>query len=105
MTNEEIKKGLRLCANSFSCDGCLYRDNISDCSGVLKRNAIDRITEQEKEIGQLKTALNWYINMYGCRIERGVYDDNVEYSCNGYIANEEEAVALLEAKRMLDWFC
>lgn len=60
------------------------------------------MTEQEEKT--LKTALRWYIDMYCCRPERNVYDGNVEYSCNGYVTNKEDAIALLKAKKMLDWF-
>lgn len=38
------------------------------------------MTEQEEKT--LKTALRWYMDMYGCRPERNVYDGTVEYSCN-----------------------
>ena len=60
------------------------------------------MTEQEEKT--LKTALRWYMDMYGCRRERSVYDDTVEYSCNGYVTNKEDAMALLKAKQTLDWF-
>lgn len=60
------------------------------------------MTEQEEKT--LKTALRWYMDMYGCRPERNVYGDKVEYSCNGYVTNKEEATTLLKAKKMLDWF-
>lgn len=60
------------------------------------------MTEQEEKT--LKTALRWYMDMYGCRPERNVYDDTVEYSCNGYVIDKEEATTLLKAKKMLDWF-
>lgn len=60
------------------------------------------MTEQEEKT--LKTALRWYMDMYGCRPERNVYDDIVEYSCNGYVTDKEEATTLLKAKKMLDWF-
>lgn len=56
----------------------------------------------EKEI--LKTALRWYIDMYGCRPERSTYDDYVEYSCNGYVTDKETAIALQKAKQELSWF-
>lgn len=68
------------------------------------KSAVGCIDEQASEIETLKTALNWYMNMYGCRPERNVYDDNVEYSCNGYVTDEEDATALLKAKGMIDWF-
>lgn len=56
----------------------------------------------DKEI--LEIALKWYMNMYGCSPKRNVYDEYIEYSCNGYVVDEEEAVALLKAKRMLNFF-
>ena len=46
------------------------------------------MTEQEEKT--LKTALRWYMDMYGCRPERNVYDGTVEYSCNGYVTNKED---------------
>lgn len=60
--------------------------------------------EKEEKTNTLKTALRWYMDMYGCRPERNVYDGNVEYSCNGYVTNKEDATALLKAKQTLDWF-
>lgn len=107
MTNEEIKKALSTCAE-ISCEGCPYTEHTTacgySCSDKLKLDACDLITEQEKEIETLKNALTWYMNMYGCRPERNVYDDTVEYSCNGYVTDKEKATALLKAKKMLDWF-
>lgn len=107
MTNEEIKKALSTCAE-ISCEGCPYTEHTIlcgySCSDKLKLDACALITEQEKEIETLKNALTWYMNMYGCRTEQNVYDDNVEYSCNGYVTDKEEATSLLKAKKMLDWF-
>lgn len=60
------------------------------------------MTEQEEKT--LKTALRWYMDMYGCRLERNVYGRTVEYSCNGYVTDKEEATSLLKTKKMLDWF-
>lgn len=60
------------------------------------------MNDNDKEI--LETALRWYMNMYGCSPARNVFDDYIEYSCNGYIVDKEEAIAILKAKRMLDWF-
>lgn len=51
------------------------------------------MTEQEEKT--LKTALRWYMDMYGCRPERNVYDGTVEYSCNGYVTNKEDALSLI----------
>lgn len=104
MTNEEIKKSLQTCTDGFACEGCPYDDNFGKCVVKLKEDARSLIIEQEQEIEKLKTALKWYMDMYGCRPERNVYDDTVEYSCNGYVTDKEEATALLKAKEMLDWF-
>lgn len=61
------------------------------------------MTDQEEKT--LKTALRWYMDMYGCKLERNPDDDYEEYSCNGwYVIGKETAVALYKAKKMLDWF-
>ena len=59
------------------------------------------MTEQEERT--LKVALQWYIDMYGCRPERNIYDDYEEYSCNGYATDKETAIALQKAKQELSW--
>ena len=58
------------------------------------------MTEQEK---MLKTALQWYMDTYGCSPERTTYDDYEEYSCNGYVTDKETTVALYKAKEELSW--
>lgn len=102
LLNEEIKNGLTVCAGN-SCDGCSYY-KFSNCYDKLKLQARDLITKQERDIEILKTALKWYMDMYGCRPERNVHDSDVEYSCNGYVTDKEEATVLLEARKMLDWW-
>lgn len=55
MTNEEIKKGLVLCQDGriSVCRDCPYTEN---CDGTqLYKDALNLITEQEKDIKQLKT--------------------------------------------------
>lgn len=54
MTNEEIKKGLKICADGFPCNGCPYDDNFGKCIVKLKEDARELIIEQENEIAQLK---------------------------------------------------
>lgn len=59
MTKDEIKKVLALCIDTFtdrhdSCDICKYSD-YHNCQDYLCRDALAIITEQEKEIEQLKT--------------------------------------------------
>lgn len=52
----------------------------------------------------LKQALRWYMDMYGCTLERNRYDDCIEYSCNGYVAYRKEAEAIAKAKKMVDFW-
>lgn len=55
MTNKEIKKALVLCQCGavITCRKCPYMEN---CNGAqLLQDALDLITEQEKDIRQLKT--------------------------------------------------
>lgn len=58
MTNDEIKKGLKTCAE-ISCEGCPYTEHSTaryySCSDKLKLDARNLIKKQEKEIKQLKT--------------------------------------------------
>lgn len=49
MTKGEIKRALKMCADGCFRICCPYGAGI-DCCGKLKRDALDLITEQEKEI-------------------------------------------------------
>lgn len=51
MTKDEIKKALERCADWAGCDGCPYIDGkYKTCvEGKLYKDALDLITEQEKE--------------------------------------------------------
>lgn len=49
MTKDEIKKALKTCSVD-SCEDCPYDNKGLYCCGKLKRDALDLITEQEKEI-------------------------------------------------------
>lgn len=51
------------------------------------------------EIEILKEALRWYMGMYGCTPQRNNYDDYIEYSCNGYVTDKEEAEAITKSKK------
>ena len=68
MTQDEIKKALECCAKSYGddvhCTDCPY-DTLTPraccerfCQDVLCRDALNLITEQEKEIEQLKANIN-----------------------------------------------
>lgn len=54
MTKDEIKRALKMCADSCFRVCCPYGAVINCCS-KLKRDAIDLITEQEQEIERLKS--------------------------------------------------
>ena len=59
MTNKDIKKALECCSNPSInfCKDCPYNNNgeFSCCDGEMCKDALNLITEQEKEIKQLKT--------------------------------------------------
>lgn len=54
MTNEEIKKALEICILG-DCGGCPYVGFDFGCRDKLNEDALALITEQEKDIKQLKT--------------------------------------------------
>jgi hypothetical protein len=57
---------------------------------------------EEKEI--LKEALEYFVGMYGFTLERNNYDDEIEYSCNGYVVDEDTFKVLYQAKKLIDWW-
>lgn len=58
MTKDDIKKALECCSNPSInfCKNCPYNSNgeFSCCDGEMCKDALNLITEQEKEIEQLK---------------------------------------------------
>ena len=58
MNIDDIKKGLGCCSNPSinSCKDCPYNNNgeFSCCDGEMCKDALNLITEQEKEIERLK---------------------------------------------------
>lgn len=54
MTKDEIKRALKMCADTCFRVCCPYGDALGDCCGKLKRDALNLITDQEKEIERLK---------------------------------------------------
>lgn len=58
MNKDEIKKGLECCSSPrlSSCNNCPYNNNgeFSCSDGEMYKDALNLITEQEKEIEQLK---------------------------------------------------
>ena len=74
---------------------------------ILARGVRDlnhELTEQEEKTNTLKTALQWYMSMYGCKLGRTTDDDYEEYSCNGYVIDKEIAVTLYKAEQESNWF-
>ena len=57
---------------------------------------------EEKEI--LKGALEHFTGMHGFTLERNDYDGEIEYSCNGYIVDEDTFKVLYQAKKLIDWW-
>ena len=58
MTTDELKRAFAICLDTHGCTGCpllaLEQQNGCDCRHNLFVSAIDRATEQEREIVQLK---------------------------------------------------
>ncbi len=52
----------------------------------------------------LKEALEYFAGMYGFTLERNNYDGEIEYSCNGYVVDEDTAKVLAQAKRLVGWW-
>ena len=52
----------------------------------------------------LKEALEYFVGMYGFKLERNNYDGEIEYSCNGYVIDEDTAKVLAQAKRPIGWW-
>lgn len=55
MTKDEIKKALGQCSNN--CIGCPYRSDDKPCMYLMKKDALNLIIKQEKEIERLRTTL------------------------------------------------
>ena len=57
MNKDDIKKALECCRNGCPIGDCPYY-GIKDCENNLFKDTIELITEQEKEIEQLKTNIS-----------------------------------------------
>lgn len=107
MTNEEIKKGLKMCVSSEPCNDCPYGD-AGNCGDTLKTDALNLITEQEKEIARLKDEnKQLYTNVD--ILARGVRDlDHENYELTEHIEhleaqNTEEIKILLVEDGSIDF--
>jgi hypothetical protein len=56
----------------------------------------------DKEI--LKEALEYFTGMYGFTLSKNDYDGNIEYSCNGYVVDEDTMKVLVQAQKLIDWW-
>lgn len=81
MNIDDIKKGLECCSNPSinSCKDCPYNNNgeFSCCDGEMCKDALNLITEQEKEIEQLKAEFK-QLETNAEILARGVRDLNHE---------------------------
>ena len=57
---------------------------------------------EDKEI--LKEALHYFASMYGFTLSKYADDGNIEYSCNGYVVDEDTIKVLVQAKKLIDWW-
>lgn len=79
MTKDEIKKALKCCQDYDydSCADCPYRTHSENCTNDILQDALNIITEQEKEIKQLKAEYK-QLNTNAEILARGVRDLNHE---------------------------
>lgn len=99
MTNEEIKKALECCSNPSinSCKDCPYNNNgeFSCCDGEMYKDALNLITEQEKEIERLKDENKE--NCWKCIEAKRVTEEDCaklqEEFANYQIASDKEIMA------------
>ena len=55
---EKVIKGLRICSTQKGCHGCPYESMSGlKCSSMLKRDALELLKEQDKQIIELKEKL------------------------------------------------
>lgn len=68
-------------------------------------DALDDVpAEHTDETDTLVAALEYFAGMYGFAVERNDYDGNIEYSCNGYVVDEDTFNVLDKAKDLIDWW-
>ena len=105
MTKDEIKKGLEFCKADW-CVMCPYCNCIG-CEGFLKQDALNLITEQEKEIERLKAQNEELTKVVSSK----VYDliDNAKEIADAREAWEKQAkidvLNELKAKSYVNDYC
>lgn len=98
MTKEEIKKGLECCKTDW-CVRCPYFEYVG-CEVGLKQDALTLITEQEKEIEQLKAEFK-QLETNAEILARGVRDLNHE----NYELTEKIKQAKIDVLSELRTYC
>lgn len=68
-----------------------------------------KVSEYKDEIERLKThnkilveALEYMFNTYGIKLSMTKLDDEIEYSCNGYVVDKDTYLTLNKAIHILD---
>ena len=49
-------------------------------------------------------ALEYFAGMHGFHLEKNDYDGTIEYSCNGYVVDEDTMKVLVQAKKLIGWW-
>lgn len=103
MNKEDIKKGLKMCADLEYCDDCPYFNwENRSCSDELKLDALDLITEQEKEIERLKdeNKENCWKCIEAKRVTEEDYAKLQEEFANYQIASDKEMIAQVKQAKI-----
>ena len=74
------------------------------------RREVDQRSKQEAEekaeVETLREALEYFAGMHGFTLQRYTDEDDgiVEYSCNGYVVDEDTMKVLVQAKKLIGWW-
>ena len=106
MNIDDIKKGLECCSNPSinSCKDCPYNNNgeFSCCDGEMCKDALNLITEQEKEIERLKdeNKENCWKCIEAKRVTEEDYAKLQEEFANYQIASDKEMIAQVKQAKI-----
>lgn len=98
MTNLEIIKGLRACANGTECRRCPYSTESATCVNDLMPDTLDLITQRKAEVKELKNlcvSKDIIIKGQEAKIE-ALKMDNQQLQKDNFIANENADAAFQE---------
>ena len=71
------------------------------------RREAEQRAKQKAEVETIRAALEYFAGMRGFTLERYKDEDDnstVEYSCNGYVVDEDTFKVLYQAKKLIDWW-